>query len=249
MVTETLGSLELTDFISNMYAIISLHDKNYQPLADLTWDNNKVEYANAHGYLSFCKTDGFNETSSIGYQKIHFVKQLMEDHPEVEWFWWTGTDTMVTNFKVKMEHRIDNNYHFIIAVDVNGLNADSFLIRNSEQGHAIIDRILELEPECSKFWDCEQRAMAVMFGLPVTAAPWPVATSVPVTGPFADYIKVVPQRFMNSYNYQFYQYKDHRDKLSIDGNWNVGDWLIHWPATNLEQRLQLARFYSQYVLK
>lgn len=232
-----------------MYAIVSMNDEKYQPLADITWNENKVLYAQRHGYGAICKTDGLRPNTNIGYQKIYFVKDVMIEHPEYEWIWWTGTDTLVTNFAARIEDRIDNDYHFIICVDVNGLNADSFLIRNTPEGMAIMDAILDIEVEATKHWDAEQRAMAMIMGLPVTAAPWPMSTRIPINEKYESIVKVVPQRFMNSYNYQMYHYTDHRDKFGIDGNWHTGDWLIHWPSASLEQRIQLARFYMQHIVK
>lgn len=233
-----------------MYALISLHNEQYQPLGDKTWTENKVEYAKRHGYAALCKTSNFKEGVGIGYQKIHFAKEVLETHPEYEWIWWTGTDTMITNFAVRLEDRVDNRYHFMISVDVNGLNADSFLVRNTPQGRGMIDSILALEEECSKHWDTEQRAMAMVMGVPIPGErAWPISPFVNLKEGYESIVKILPQRFMNSFNYQLYHYTDQRDKLGIDGNWNPGDWLIHWPATSLEQRLQLADFYKQYIIK
>jgi hypothetical protein len=75
-----------------------------------------------------------------------------------------------------------------------------------------------------------------------------VSTHVPMKEEFQSIVKIVPQRFMNSYNYQFYHYSDHRDKLGIDGNWQIRDWLIHWPAISLEDRLNLTRHYEPYII-
>jgi hypothetical protein len=233
-----------------MHALISLHDEKYQPLGDLTWTQNKEVYAAQHGYAAICKTRGFKEGVGIGYQKIHFAKEVLESHPEYDWIWWTGTDTMITNFAVRIEDRIDNNYHFMICVDVNGLNADSFLVRNTTEGRAIINSILALEEHCSQFWDTEQRAMAMVMGLPIPGeATWDINPEVELTGDYKDVIKILPQRFMNSFNYQLYHYTDHRDKLGIDGNWQPCDWLIHWPATSLDQRIHLYSFYNQHIVK
>jgi hypothetical protein len=233
-----------------MYALVELHDDKYQQLADKTWHDNKLLYAEMHGYKVFCRTDNFVPGVGIGYQKIHFIKELMVTNPDVEWFWWTGTDTMITNFATRIEDRILSDYHFIVSVDVNGINADSFLVRNTTEGRAYIDHLLELEAECSKHWDAEQRAMAVSLGLPVTAEKrfW---DGIEICERWRDHVKLMPQRYMNSFNYQLYgnTYTDHRDSLGWDGNWQLGDWLIHWPAIPLNYRLELANFYKEHIIK
>jgi len=232
-----------------MYGLITLHNEAYQPLADLTWTQNKVVYAEQHGYKAICKTDGFREGSGIGYQKIYFAKEVLESNLDLEWIWWTGTDTLITNFAVRIEDRVDNNYHFMICVDVNGINADSLLIRNSPEAIKFLDDVIAIEEESAKHWDCEQRAIARVMGVPVPPEPWEIGPYVPVTDNASPIVKVLPQRFMNSFNYQLYHYTDQRDKLGIDGNWQKGDWLIHWPATGLEHRLHLASFYNQHIVK
>lgn len=233
-----------------MYALVELHTDNYQPLADLTWDQNKLVYANRHGYKAFCKTDNFKEGSGVGYQKIWYLKELMETNPDIEWFWWTGTDTLITNFATRIEDRILSNHHAIFCVDVNGINADSFLIRNTPEGRGFIDDILAMEPEAVNFWDVEQYAITKLLGFPKTGDPsWPKNENVIVADKYKDVVKLLPQRVMNSFNYMLYHYTDHRDKLGFDGNWQLGDWLIHWPATTLEYRLELAKFYREYIIK
>jgi hypothetical protein len=233
-----------------MYALVGLHDANYQPLADLTWTQNKLEYAELHGYKTFCRTDNFIPNVGIGYQKIYFIKELLETHPDIEWFWWTGTDAMITNFGTRIQDRIDTQYHFIVAVDINGINADSFLVRNTPEGRGYMQNLLDLEEECSKHWDVEQRAMSLALGIPPTAQPWTEDTEIDEK--YVDVVKLVPQRYMNSFNYKLYgnAYPDHNnDRFGWDGNWQLGDWLIHWPATSLEQRIQLFNFYKEYIIK
>lgn len=233
-----------------MYALITLHDKNYQSLADLTWHNNKLVYAEKHGYAAHAMTDNVGNPNEVGYQKIHFAKKILEEHPEYEWIWWTGTDTMITNMFTRIEDRINNNYHFIVSVDVNGINADSFLVKNSPEGRGFIDDIISIQDKAIQNWDTEQWAMNHLLGFPGTGQPgWPFGDDLKITNHYKDIVKLMPQRYMNSFNYLLYHYQDHRDRLGWDGNWQLGDWLIHWPATSLEYRIQLANFYKEHVIK
>jgi len=68
-----------------------------------------------------------------------------------------------------------------------------------------------------------------------------------------DRIKIVPQRTINSYNYDLYPgsiphvYK--KDLLGNDGQWQSGDFLIHWPGIPLAQRLVLAQDMLKQVIK
>ena len=42
-----------------MIVLTTMHDQNYQTLANETWDTNKVEYAEKHGYSYLAKTEDF----------------------------------------------------------------------------------------------------------------------------------------------------------------------------------------------
>lgn len=237
-----------------MYGIISHHDAGYQKLADLTWHENKEEYALTHGYGMYARTEDFATRGDnglmTGFEKIYIAKDVLTENPEFKWIWWTGTDTMVTNFSTKIEDRIDNNYHFIICSDVNGLNADSLLIRNSPESLDFLDRILELQDKVNGFWDAEQRAISNLLGFPGTGDPgWPTGKDLIVNEQYRNIVKVVPQRYMNSFNYKLYHYTDQRDKLLVNGNWSFGDWLIHWPACSLDMRVQLYNFYKDQIVR
>lgn len=211
-------------------ALVSLHNAPYQPLGTLTWDQNKIPYADLHEYAYCCKTDGFYGVP-VGFEKIYLLRDLMTIHPQIEWFWWTGCDTLITNFTTKVEDRIDSAYHFIIASDCNGINADSFLIRNSSEGHAFIDHIIAEMPRYINDNWFEQQCI------------------IDSQEKFKDIMKIVPQRDINAYDYGLYPGCQPVDKLGTDGQWKPGDFLIHWPGTDLGRRLHLAQHYTTLITK
>ena len=65
-------------------------------------ENNKVKYAEKHGYAYLAKTDEFYGFEP-GFEKIQFMIDIFDTYPDTEWIWWTGTDSMVTNFNIKVE--------------------------------------------------------------------------------------------------------------------------------------------------
>lgn len=228
-----------------MYALFTMHDEKYEPLAQYTWDQNKVIYAKKHGYAYHKKP------FTTPFEKIRYTKELMLEHPEYHWLWWTGCDSMITNMEVRIEDRIMNQYHFIVTTDVNGLNSDSFLIRNTLEGMSLIDDFLAQEQEAMQYWDTDQRGMTMALGLPYTASPeWGVPGQIELKSQYKDIVKIVAQKYMNSYNYSFFpQYVDQRDKTGVNGNWSFGDWLIHWPAFSIEQRIQCFLKYQSLVVR
>lgn len=237
------------------YALITHHDAGYKKLSDITWEENKAEYAKMHGYGMHAKTDNWScsgvKSPAFGFEKFRWAKEVFETHPEYEWIWWTGTDTMITNFGTRIEDRIMNSHHFIIAVDVNGINDDSFLVRNTLEGIGFLDDIISREQEGIKYWDAAQRMMDYLCGFPGTGEPgWPRGEQIKVCDKYKDVVKIVPQRYMNSFNYDLYpQYQPPNDKFDRSGNWCLGDWLIHWPAVDLNGRIQLANLYKEHIIK
>ena len=67
-----------------MYAVLSMNDEKYQPLADYTWVANKAEYCKLHGYLAVNQTDNFRYTGkTIGFEKIALALDVFNNHPKL----------------------------------------------------------------------------------------------------------------------------------------------------------------------
>ena len=128
-----------------MYAIASINTNDYQDLADLT-DAPKKEYCSLHGYEYFVLKET-KYSPIMGFNKIHYVVELFKQHPTIEWLLFSECDATVTNLTIRMEDKIDNDYHFIVPVDRLNINCGNFLARNSEQGRAYLQMILDKEAE------------------------------------------------------------------------------------------------------
>jgi len=89
------------------HALINVHTEDYRPLAELTWYKNKIPYAERHGYATFSMNSHFIEGVQIGYQKLHLIRGIMESRPDIEWMWYTGTDSLITNMTIRIEDKID----------------------------------------------------------------------------------------------------------------------------------------------
>lgn len=236
------------------HAVMSSNNELYQPLADITWHQNKKIYAQMHGYETFYRNSNFSPDVPLGYQKIFDIRDIMISRPDIEWIWVTGTDSLITNLSIKIEDKVDNRYHFMISVDFNGINSDSFLIRNSPEGRSFIDYLIEVQPEACKEWDVDQRAITWALGAPTFGNVWPDIPYYPTGKRFKNVARIYPQTYMNSYNYDIYFNRyispavGDYDVLGYRGNWRKGDWLIHWPGTRLDERMHFANFYIQHVV-
>jgi len=221
-----------------MIVLTSMHNERYQELAQETWDNNKVQYAEQHGYATWAKTDDFYGFEP-GFEKIQFMLDLFEANPEISWTWWTGSDSLIMNFQTRVEDKIaqaDPDAHIIMSGDFNfAINCDSMLVRNSEQSRAWLQDIMDNMPKYAQHQFKEQQYMLDSFDR------------------YEDIIDLQPQHFMNSYEYRMYRvppwnYTDNVDVHGYRGQWESGDWLVHWPGTQPRERLDLIKEYRPHII-
>lgn len=213
----------------------TMHDAGYQPLADFTVEKNKRKYCEKHGYPLIVKTDGWTyEKKAIGFEKIGLIREALRAHPECSWVFFSESDAMITNFTIKLEQFADERFHFILPADVNGTNCGNFMLRNSEIGRAYLDSI--------------EAAGAIYKNHPMYENQY-IQDSV--TGTFwRSVIKVVPQRLFNSYDYETLpRYpKPVKDAMGIEGQWQHGDFMIHFADKKLPERIELAKIYLEKVV-
>lgn len=216
--------------------VTSLHTDNYQALADITLEQSKRPYCELHGYPLVTMTDGWKyERKAIGFDKITLIRKALQKYPKCSWIFFSESDAMITNFKIKLEQFADERFHFILPADINGTNCGNFLWRNSEIGHAFLNSI-----EC---------AGSIYKNHPMYENQY---IQDCVTGTFwRSVIKVVPQRLFNSYDYTTMpKYPGpHNDALGVNGQWQTGDFVIHFPDKKLEERIPLAQLYLTKIVK
>lgn len=209
-----------------MIILATMHDDNYAELAAETWDNNKVKYAEKHGYAYIAKTENFYGIPP-GFEKVQFLIDLLDAYPDTEWIWWTGTDSMVTNFNVKVEDKVIAEADIVMSADFNFIiNCDSILVRNTAASKAWLQSIMDAMPEYHNHQYKEQQFMIDT-----------IDTAEAV-------ISLQPQNHMNSYEYKCYKvapwnYQQETDVNGDRGQWEPGDWLVHWPGTQPNERLAL----------
>lgn len=223
----------------NIFAILSLCTENYQALANLTWPN-KVEYARQYKYNFLCKNNDFTLKHASG-EKLLFIKKYLTENPNTQWVWWLDIDTLITNFHIKIEDRIDDNYDFIITKDINGINAGSFFIKNSPAGNELLDWMIDVYPifEKQTGFFAEQTAMEAAMHIEK----------------FKKITKFVSQKSINSYhdslNPVYNILSNQWVRLGPDAIWERGDFVVHFPGTTMEQRLTqlVPHYYRTGIIK
>lgn len=225
-----------------MIILATMHDDKYQELATETWDNNKVKYAMRHNYAYVAKTDDFYGYPP-GFEKIQFLLDLFEAYPETTWIWWTGTDSMITNFNTKIEDKVKIEFtdgevfepQVIMSSDFNfDINCDSILIKNTDKSKAWLQEIMDNLPKYANHQYKEQQCM------------------LDIMHKYDDAVFIMPQHYMNSYEYIMYSvapwnYKSIYDVNGHRGQWEPGDWLVHWPGTQPHERMELVKKFKELV--
>ena len=221
-----------------MIIMATMHDSNYAELATETWENNKVKYAERHGYAYVAKTDDFYGFPP-GFEKIQFLIDLLDTYADAEWIWWTGTDSMVTNFETKIEDKIKFegiDPKVIMSSDFNfDINCDSILVKNTPEAKAWLQEIMDLMPRYADHQFKEQQAM------------------LDIMDKYDDVVMIMPQHYMNSYEYKMYEVPPWNYTAAVDvnghrGQWEPGDWLVHWPGTQPSERMELVKIYKDRII-
>jgi hypothetical protein len=213
-----------------MYAVASINTADYQDLANLT-DAPKQEYCDRYGYEFFVLKET-KYSPIMGFNKIHYVLDIFKQRPDIEWLLFSECDATITNLTIQIEDKIDNDFHFIVPVDRLNINSGNFLARNSEEGRAYLQMIVDLEETYKNVEWAEQQ---------VIIDTYPDLSSI---------VKVVPQRYMNSYEPQIYDYCDaSRDIMGNDAAWQAGDWIVHWPGQYKPARISRAQELSKQIVR
>ena len=222
-------------------AQISLWDEAYRPLAEITYFHNKLDYCNRRGYEAHYMDSGFvYEKAQIGFEKMRFILRLFEERPHLDWIHFTGCDTLVTNFEVRIEDILEpwkDSRHMVVCFDGNGMNVDSFLIRNSPQGRGLMRWVLDVKPQYEGHYWYEQQAL-IDFYFKAQGA--------------QEIIQALPQRVMNSYLYDLYpEWRDrpHVDHTGHDGDWRPGDFILHLPGISLSERIRIMTEFQGRIVR
>lgn len=235
------------------YVVTTLHTPDWQEFADVT-DANKREYCARHGYAFYTKNDKWNTrmhtgTPDIeemgyewGFERAYAFKEAFEAHPECEWVLFSDTDAMITNKTIELDRVVDNRFHVILPADINGTNCGNILIKNSEIGRGFVQSMIGAIPAYRHN--------------PMAENQW--IQEMAISTYWKKYIKIVPQRILNSYDFTLYQFPKHtgtKDVLGVDGQWQKGDFILHivggmaFDKLSLKQRINVAKEYISKIVE
>jgi mannan polymerase II complex MNN10 subunit len=210
------------------FVFTTLHNSTFEPLAKTTLDGNKLPYCIKHGYPLLVKNDDWHDIH-IGHEKGYLIQLAFESYPECDWVFFSECDTLITNMDTKLEDVIRNEKkHFVITVDINGINAGSFFVKNSPEGRGFVQDMIDNIGNFKNEQDF-------------------IVDSYFISKKHTNIMSLYPQKTFNSYDYKSYGrlYPTGLDCLGNNGSWEPGDFIIHFAGKTQSDRLRLVDEYSQ----
>jgi hypothetical protein len=229
---ESLKSVQSNSTI--LVFTVAVGDMWYKPLVSA----NRESYCKQHGYHNrFLErlTTPVEPGLSINWSKVTEGLRLFNRKAPYEWIFVTDLDLFVMNVNQTVEGVIDEaiqdqegQVELIVARDGTGVNFASFMIRNSEYGKSMFQKLWELRsnPSVPTIIDRGHDSACLSHLMRTDAE-------------FASRVVVTSQRLLNAY--------PHRETRSRNHNtYTVSDFVLHFVGW---QKKFMAQFIPQPQLK
>lgn len=196
----------------------------YKGLADICVPNLQ-EYCQRHGYIP--KIIKVNDNDCWFYKHKFFTSVMSKGEADI--IFYCDIDSLITNHTLSIENFIDKKYSFYITRDFNELNGGVVVIKNDRVGRMINSYVLSAENK----YENEQN----------------VYNSEEFKDFNSGFYSVLPHPSFNSYQYSLYPECSSYVGRQSKGDWQQGDFLIHFPGLPIEKRIELMNEYLQKVTK
>jgi hypothetical protein len=197
-------------------AIQTIYTSDWQNIADIVL-RNFWEYADRYGY-KLVVHEYEQPYPNIGYQKIVEIQKLFAENV-CDIVWQVDLDCLITNHQIPVERFIDEYHEMFITSGVNGINAGSFIIKNTEWSYDFLNWVMKQSGKEKMY--CEQDAM-MAYMKEYKKNP----------------IKVVGHPSFNSFDYSLYpEFSEIRKEE--EGHWHPGHLLLHLPGIGMEKRAEI----------
>lgn len=188
-------------------ALYIYYTPDWQPLADIVLPVAK-RYADMHDY-----DDLFILSNNVDICGLGKMKHLRTILGWSTWdsVWILDLDTIITNPEIEFTDFVDNDHDVFICKDVHGINAGSWIVRNTPASRSFINKVI------TNFDAPEEQT---------------------VMKRYLDMVKVkyLPHPSINSYKYELYDEPECRGYT--DGQWEPGHLLLHLPGTSMNKRIE-----------
>lgn len=204
---------------------------------------NKQQYCDSYGYKYALKTTGIFKSikrlNKLGwhypvFERWRYFLSVLETCDAV---FCLGADVLITNHNIKLENILNKNKSFIICADAVGLQTDVMLIKNTLKTKKLIKELLEIQDKFSNYNFLDQTALESL---------------VPK---YSNIVSILPQRAMNSFDYTTLKswygtnpnYEKAIDINGSDGQWKMGDFILHTPGLPIDKKIEILKSYLPLV--
>lgn len=195
-------------------SILTYHTKDYEIMGNLVY-SNRQKYCDIWNYNHIIEIPK-NIKYYYAIDRIKFLHDLLfEKNNNIDYVWVLNVHAMIMNYTIDVAKFLDDEHDFFITKDVGGLNAGSFIVKKSDWTKKWLNFIYEKAPYINHCWH-EQKVMQDNENNPE----------------FKDKIKVLKHPSINSYDYILYKLPE-----TTLGHFNKGDFILHLPGTNLQERI------------
>jgi len=125
-------------------AIVTLFDKNYKSLAELSIPN-KMAYAAKYNYEFIYFDDVIDKSRPPQWGMVKAVEKLLLTN-KYDWVWWIDLDSLIMNFDIKLESIIDENYDIVFTANqYSYISNGSAFYKNSDVTKQFLKDAYDLE--------------------------------------------------------------------------------------------------------
>jgi hypothetical protein len=200
-----------------MICILVLYTEGWSNIAGIVLPNIKA-YAKKYGYT--LRHECFPEPypSDFGYKKLEKTQALLDEGFEAVWN--LDLDTLITDMNFKVDDWLNVQDSLFITESVNGINAGSFILMNTQWSRWFINECLKRRGDEGVY--CEQDAMNDF----IKEYGW-------------NNICIMPHPSINSFRYDLYP--EHPEIREVkDGHWVEGSsFVLHLPGISMSDRYRI----------
>ena len=140
---------------------------------------------------------------------------------------WLDGDAIITNHHIRIEDRLGNE-KFVVATDLHGINAGVFLASNHPETKELLQDLI-------------QNGKALVGDHPLQEQE--ALSRFLAFDRYKHTATILPQRMMNAFPHDLYD-----RPTDFSGNWQPGDWIIHFPGMRMHGRVEaMPRYIAQIV--
>ena len=198
-----------------MNAVYIYYTPSWQPLVDIVLPVLK-DYCRKHKFV-LINHDHEGNNEDWAFHKMNKLLKFVEWTQQTELnIWVLDVDTLITNPNISFKWFIDYEHDIFITRDINGINAGSWIMRNTEASKQFLQAIVD------NFDEPHEQILMNKFLHMVN-------------------VKYLPHPSINSYRYELYKdVVDNALSMTHDqGQWEPGDLLLHLPGLTLEKRIEV----------